>query len=246
MLSLVVVQFVWNLIGLLLAYIFFDAAPPSPPSASTLLKHTGNGRDDPCLSSLPFTSLLSSSSQIYKHTGGGTDDVNNKAIGDDCDKSGKRITLDDGMVDVDDNASKVKRDMNLCSDVSSTHQDHMPLTGNDQNSYGQYREEIIRLFSSRDYNFLFLAVSIGLATFNTVLGLLNQLVEKYDYSNFESGVFGAIMVSAGIVFSAIAGYIMDKTHAYRDLLQISFLLATLSLAFFLIMIYRYVHELDES
>ena len=38
MLLLMIVQCAWALLGLLLAYLFFDAAPPTPPSASTQLR----------------------------------------------------------------------------------------------------------------------------------------------------------------------------------------------------------------
>ena len=198
MLFLMIVEFGWTFVGLVLCYCFFDAAPPTPPSASTYLRQES-------VSSVEETKLT---------LGRGSEDI---VISNDNSMNGNYVNNDSGH----------KRG-EISVEKKTTY----------EHSYQRLKLEYYELFSSRDYIMLFVAISVGVGTFNSVLGLLNQIVEDYDYSNGDAGWFGAILVASGMFFAGIAGYIMDKTHAYRECLRYCFILATLSLVFLLAMIYH--------
>jgi MFS family permease len=100
------------------------------------------------------------------------------------------------------------------------------------------KEEVKKLFDIRDYRILFFAISFGLGTFNTLIALLNQLVENYDYSNDDAGNFGALLIVFGIFFSGVTGYILDVTHKYKEALKIFFVAGCFSLLFWLSSIYH--------
>ena len=188
MLMLMIVQFGWSLLGLLLAYLFFDAAPPTPPSASTSLKQDNS--------------------------------INSRVVEK---KLAEHSTSDDNTFDDDLLTSQEHLTRSLNSPTSA--------------SYDQLKREIREMYMSRDYQILFFAISLGLGIFNACLGLLNQIVEDSNYSNDDAGYFGAILVTSGILSSGVAGHIMDATHLYKESLQVCFALATVSLIFFLSMVY---------
>ena len=217
MFTLMIVEFGWTFVGLVLCYFFFDAAPPTPPSASTYLRQESN------------TSI--NSIEEVKLTLGAGNDV-------DIDD------IDYNMINSSSVHNKVHnhviddRSISRSESKEYFYSSSVDKKNTYEHSYKKLKAEYYTLFSSRDYVMLFIAISIGLGTFNSVLGLLNQIVEDYDYSNGDAGWFGAILVAAGMAFAGVAGHIMDKTHAYRECLRYCFILATMSLVFLLAMIYH--------
>ena len=215
MLTLMIIEFGWALVGFVLCYFFFDACPPTPPSASTYLRQE----------SKPIK------------------DLDQRGYDEDDEKDNRNLNVHSNLEErnntrcivYDDEDNIDIRERNENYDLSLQTQ----INQNSYNtSYNKLKSECNELFSSREYVLLFIAISIGLGTFNSVLGLLNQIVQEYGYSNWDAGWFGAVLVAAGMLFAGVAGYIMDKTHAYRECLRYCFLLATLSLTFFLTMIYH--------
>lgn len=61
------------------------------------------------------------------------------------------------------------------------------------------------LFSNRDYVILFIAFSIGVGFFNSLMTLLNQIVSPFGYSNDDAGTFGAVFIVAGLIGAGIIG-----------------------------------------
>jgi hypothetical protein len=75
-------------------------------------------------------------------------------------------------------------------------------------SYAASRQEVLSLFKDYDYCILFFVFSIGMGIFNTLIALLNQMIEKYGYTDEDAGYFGALLVIVGVIASGIAGKIL--------------------------------------
>jgi len=62
------------------------------------------------------------------------------------------------------------------------------------------------------------------------------LIEPSGYTSDDAGIFGAIVIVAGLLNAFLAGVIMDKTHAYRIILKILLIGACASGIFFIIIL----------
>lgn len=71
------------------------------------------------------------------------------------------------------------------------------------------------LFTDINFVILFTVFGLGLGAFNTLATLLPQILAVDNYSDQQSGTFGAILIIAGLVGAGIGGAIVDKTHAYK-------------------------------
>ncbi len=105
------------------------------------------------------------------------------------------------------------------------------------NSWDMVKAEMKLLSKNKDYILLFLFFSVGVGFFNTILTLLNQIVEPYGYSNDDAGTFGAVFVFAGLFGAGVFGKVMENTKAYRPLLQLGIALCVLSTCLLLAMLY---------
>ena len=65
--------------------------------------------------------------------------------------------------------------------------------------FNKLRQESFVLFSNRNYIVLFIAFSIGVCFFNSLLTLLNQIIAPHGYSNDDAGFFGAVFIGLGLV-----------------------------------------------
>ena len=77
------------------------------------------------------------------------------------------------------------------------------------------------------YNYIYLHIYI--AVFNTVMTLINQIVQIHGYSNDDAGLFGAMIVLFGLIGAAIISVLMQKTKAYMTILKIGFALAVIGM-----------------
>jgi len=125
-------------------------------------------------------------------------------------------------------ANRDKKNRVASTDLATTSTDPLLPTTRNSVGMGEKREsaysvsaEARKLFASRDYTLLFLAFGLGLALFNTLLTLMNGILEPCGYSEDDAGNFAAVLIGAGMVGAGIAGYIMDTYHAYRPLLKVS-------------------------
>lgn len=73
----------------------------------------------------------------------------------------------------------------------------------------------------RDGNFvkLMIGFGIGLGLFNALLTVIEQLLRPCGYGSTTAGACGGAVIGAGLVGAAVAGPLMDKTHAYRATLK---------------------------
>jgi hypothetical protein len=74
--------------------------------------------------------------------------------------------------------------------------------------FNKLRQESSALFSNRNYIVLFIAFSIGVGFFNSLLTLLNQIIAPHGYSNDDAGTFGAVFIGLGLVGAGIEYYLM--------------------------------------
>ena len=95
------------------------------------------------------------------------------------------------------------------------------------------KEDLVSLLRNGQYLILLLGFSLGLALFNSLSTLLEQLIKPSGYSSNDAGIFGAIIIVAGLFNAFLAGVIMDKTHAYRLILKILLFGACASVVFFI-------------
>lgn len=84
------------------------------------------------------------------------------------------------------------------------------------------RQDIDTLMKDKNYLILFLAFSIGLGIFNSLINLINQLVYPQGYSNDDAGTFGMVLILCGLVGAGIIGVVLEKTRAYKTILKVGF------------------------
>lgn len=99
-----------------------------------------------------------------------------------------------------------------------------------------FKEDFMNLIKNRHYLILLIGFSLGLALFNGITALLEQLITPQGYTSEDAGLFGAIIIVAGLLNSFFVGLIMDKTHAYRLILKILLIGASGSAILFLLML----------
>eukprot|EP00603_Paraphysomonas_imperforata_P000738 CAMPEP_0114424522 /NCGR_PEP_ID=MMETSP0103-20121206/6740_1 /TAXON_ID=37642 ORGANISM="Paraphysomonas imperforata, Strain PA2" /NCGR_SAMPLE_ID=MMETSP0103 /ASSEMBLY_ACC=CAM_ASM_000201 /LENGTH=533 /DNA_ID=CAMNT_0001593283 /DNA_START=129 /DNA_END=1730 /DNA_ORIENTATION=+ len=111
------------------------------------------------------------------------------------------------------------------------------LMSNKTTGLEKVKKQVRELMSNKDYVILLVAFSTGLGLFNTFLTLIYQIVEPYDYSNDDAGSFGAILIVFGLIGAALAGALLETTHAYRTILKGGFLLCQVAMLFFFSMLF---------
>lgn len=66
----------------------------------------------------------------------------------------------------------------------------------------------------------FIMFSIYVGFFNAFSTYINQIMEPYGYSSDEAGYAGAILIVAGIVFTAVTSPLIDRFHQYLWIIKI--------------------------
>ena len=75
---------------------------------------------------------------------------------------------------------------------------------------------------------LLIPFSMYVGLFNSVSSLLNQIMVPYGYSPDDAGIAGALLILVGLVSSAVASPILDRTKAFVGAVKISVPLMGLS------------------
>eukprot|EP00602_Paraphysomonas_sp_CaronLab_P009569 CAMPEP_0185020156 /NCGR_PEP_ID=MMETSP1103-20130426/2757_1 /TAXON_ID=36769 /ORGANISM="Paraphysomonas bandaiensis, Strain Caron Lab Isolate" /LENGTH=490 /DNA_ID=CAMNT_0027550885 /DNA_START=215 /DNA_END=1687 /DNA_ORIENTATION=- len=112
-------------------------------------------------------------------------------------------------------------------------------SGDIEGGWNRLNREFSALMNNKDYVILLVAFSSGLGLFNTFLTLIYQIVEPFGYSNDDAGSFGAVLIVCGLVGAAVAGAMLETTHAYRTILKGGFLLCQLAMLFFFSMLFSH-------
>lgn len=98
--------------------------------------------------------------------------------------------------------------------------------------YSSFKQELTMLFTDRNFVILFTVFSLGLGLFNALLTLLFQFIQPYGYSNDDAGNFGAAFIVAGLIGSALAGWILNKYKRYNLTLKVYIVLVVTAILVF--------------
>lgn len=81
-------------------------------------------------------------------------------------------------------------------------------------------ESIKSLFKNSRFIAAFIMFSIYVGFFNAFSTYINQIMEPYGYSSDEAGYAGAILIVAGIIFTAVTSPLIDRFHQHIWLIKI--------------------------
>ena len=95
------------------------------------------------------------------------------------------------------------------------------------------------LLSDTEFWKLLVGFGLGLAVFNALLTVLAQLIQPLygntasdiNQASDDAGMYGGVLICAGLVGAAVTGPILDQTHWYRSFLKGGFVMATSGLLF---------------
>jgi len=79
------------------------------------------------------------------------------------------------------------------------------------------------LWKDRNFRVLFAAFSIALGGFNCLVTVLEQVVHPAGYTFADTSMLGNIYVTGGFITAALAGILLDRTHAYTPVLKIVYI-----------------------
>ncbi|KAK9485692.1 major facilitator superfamily domain-containing protein [Lipomyces starkeyi] len=77
-----------------------------------------------------------------------------------------------------------------------------------------FNKSVKLLLYNRRFVIVFILFSVLVGFFNSFSSLINQIMEPYGYTSDDAGIDGAVMILAGLVFSAIISPILDRTHSF--------------------------------
>lgn len=90
------------------------------------------------------------------------------------------------------------------------------------------------LLRHREFAKLTLGFGLGMGVFNAFMTLVAQLVRPYGYGSDDAGIFGGVVIVAGLVGSAVVAPIMDARHAYRPALKCGILACVASFLLYML------------
>ncbi|KAK9448786.1 major facilitator superfamily domain-containing protein [Limtongia smithiae] len=82
------------------------------------------------------------------------------------------------------------------------------------------KKSVRLLLTNRRFMIIFFVFAILVGFFNAFSSLINQIMEPYGYTSDQAGYAGAILIVAGLVFSAILSPILDRLHTFLLAIQI--------------------------
>lgn len=100
-----------------------------------------------------------------------------------------------------------------------------PLTREEAELPRNIMHDMLHILKDANFRVLFFCFGFGLALFNTLLSIVNNLLRPCGYSDGETANFAGVLIASGIVGSGFAGWAMDRYHIYRPLLKGGFLIS---------------------
>lgn len=222
--------------GLVLAFIFFESKPLTPPSRSAHAKLISNQFRG---NNYNKKNNNNTNNNNYTNNSIINDNENNKNHNYDTEINNPIVNIT--IVEVNNkNENNINKDDLMIKEIEieenkrpSIFDEGLEFDGND---ISFVINECKTLLKNNDYILLVTASSIYLGMFNGISIMMDQIISQAKYSNSDVGWVGTIYC-IGIIGSIIAGKIMDSTHAYRSVLKIGFILSSLSIIYFYSMLY---------
>ena len=78
----------------------------------------------------------------------------------------------------------------------------------------------MKLLEDKEFLKLVLGFGTGLAIFNSLMTVIQQIISPAGYSSDDAGSFGGILIGSGLVGAMIVGPLLDYTKAYKTVLKI--------------------------
>ncbi|XP_015837552.1 uncharacterized MFS-type transporter C09D4.1 [Tribolium castaneum] len=102
------------------------------------------------------------------------------------------------------------------------------------NERTHFFKSLKNLFRNRSFNFHTVAYGINIAVFTSISTLLNQFfLFHFPKSEEDAGRVGLIMVILGMMGAIAFGYILDKTHRYKEITLCMYIASFLSVIAFM-------------
>ncbi|GMH75246.1 hypothetical protein TL16_g06696 [Triparma laevis f. inornata] len=201
--DLLLSQAILSLLCFLGVYVYFVSHPPTSPSSSTEARDKMKGE-------LEDQERLEEKEKEKEETKKPL--IPASSFNDDA----SLITVDVTV------SSEICRKTALQSPESIEEEDDAALRKEMNSKYGHLASAGIELFKDPNYRLLFLAFGLGLALFNALLTVVNNILKPCGYTEDDAGGFAAALIGAGLLGAGFAGYAMDTYHAYRPLLKAGF------------------------
>ncbi|ORY61206.1 major facilitator superfamily domain-containing protein [Pseudomassariella vexata] len=91
--------------------------------------------------------------------------------------------------------------------------------------------ESLRLCNSLECWLLLVPFAVYVGFFNSISSLLNQILMPYGFSSDDAGIAGAVLIVVGLVASAVASPLLDRTKQF--LLSIKIFVPVIGLMYFI-------------
>lgn len=205
---LLLIQFIICLSVFLPTFVFFQSSPPTAPSESERLKRVAE-------ESRHRIELEGSKEGADMTGNGGREDEERKAVSS-SDRNSSQIGSGGGSSRTQTGTSK---DLGLEWDTHSAPEKASDARGEGTTRVGGLKEQLLYLARNKSYVMLFTSVTIGLGIMYLMLSLVNQIVEPYGYSNYDSGCFNAILLSSGMGGAAVTSILLERTKRYEEVLK---------------------------
>lgn len=123
---------------------------------------------------------------------------------------------------------------------ASLHAEHQILEqhqANNQNTNKDTFKSIKELCDDRDFQLLTLSYGINVGCFYAVSTVLNQMVAKsWPNPDDLAGTMGLLIVVSGMFGSVMCGQLLDRTHAFKVIIVLIYLLSLVSMMLFTVVL----------
>jgi hypothetical protein len=241
--QLMLVEFILCTIPLIFAFFFLKDGPPTAPSHSTKLKQMQGSSKSGKNSSTVHRKLFNTqeTTDEESHDLLATSNQQNIPTSTTTSTAGAATATATTTIATSTTTITTTRDSNgefshSCSNVSSAAKQrlkHVVESGEGKgegeddifHTRGHVWEEVYALASNWNFVLLSCAFFIGVGFFNSVMTLLNQIVQPFGYTNDDAGTFGAVFIICGLVGAGIMGKILEITKAYITVLRVGICIA---------------------
>ena len=77
----------------------------------------------------------------------------------------------------------------------------------------------MKLLQDKEFLKLMIGFGTGLAIFNSLMTVIQQVITPAGYSSDDAGTLGGILIGSGLVGAMIVGPVLDATKAYKPMLR---------------------------
>ena len=121
--------------------------------------------------------------------------------------------------------------------LHAENQMHQQLDVNSNENNTDTYKSIKELYIDRDFQLLTLSYGINVGCFYAVSTVLNQMVAKiWPNPDDLAGTMGLLIVVSGMGGSVLCGQLLDRTHAFKTIIVLIYLLSLVSMVLFTVVL----------